>query len=160
MTTKSTVALFGRTNSQLQSTLFPDSCHHYLCIFASNEQEPACCAFKIYMTIWNVACLSHCSCHYWNAPPTTSVCTHSLFGLQKHSASINECQWVQFFYTWRNSVTHLGFIHTSVSDTTLSVCPSATICHMATTCKGVLVGRFSLYCCTTSIHFWCHALTL
>jgi len=32
-----------------------------------------------------------------HALPTASVCSHLLFGLCKHSASINECQWVQFF---------------------------------------------------------------
>jgi len=30
-------------------------------------------------------------------PPTTSLCSHPLFGLHKHSTGINECQWVQFF---------------------------------------------------------------
>ena len=38
-----------------------------------------------------------CHCHCWNASPTTSLWSHPLFGLQKHSASISECQWVQLF---------------------------------------------------------------
>jgi len=60
-----------------------------------------------------------CCCHCWNAPPTTSLCSHPLFSLQKCSARINECQWVQF-PTWKNSVTHLCFISTFMSDTILS----------------------------------------
>jgi len=38
------------------------------------------------------------------------------------------------FSAWRNSVTHLCFISTSMSDIILSGCPSAAICQMATTC--------------------------
>ena len=35
--------------------------------------------------------------HCWNAPPTASLWSHLLFGLPKHSASVNEWQWVQSF---------------------------------------------------------------
>jgi len=41
-------------------------------------------------------------------------------------------QWVSvgaIFSVWRNSVTHLCFILTSMSDTIVSECPSAAICH-------------------------------
>jgi len=38
------------------------------------------------------------------------------------------------FSAWRNSVTHLSFTHTFMSDTILSDCPSAAICHMLTAC--------------------------
>jgi len=48
-------------------------------------------------------------------------------------------------------ITHLYFIHALMSDTVLSDCPSAALCHTATTCNGILVGRFSLYCCTPNI---------
>ena len=44
--------------------------------------------------------------------------------------------------------------------TILSDCPSATICHMATICNGIFVGRFNLYCPTTNICLWHHGLTL
>ena len=44
------------------------------------------------------------------------------------------------------------FIFTSMSGAIVSDCPSAAICHMAITCNGILVGRFNLYCHTTSIH--------
>jgi len=46
--------------------------------------------------VQNMACLSQHH-HCWNAPPTTSLCSHPLFGLYKRSASLNECQRVQFF---------------------------------------------------------------
>ena len=58
----------------------------------------------LHFTLWqlctafqNVACLSLC-CHCWNTPPTASLCTYPLFGLHKHSESIDECQWVPFFF--------------------------------------------------------------
>ena len=85
----------------------------------------------------------------------TSLCSHPLFGVQKHSASVNECQWVQFFSAQRNLLTHFFSIHTSMSDTTLSDCLSAAICCMATTCNVIVVGRFILYCRTTTIHLQC-----
>lgn len=34
--------------------------------------------------------------HCWNAPPTASLSSHSLFGLHKCSASTNECRWLPF----------------------------------------------------------------
>jgi len=85
---------------------------------------------------------SHC-CHCGSTPSTASLCSHLLYGLHKHSASIDESHWVRFFSTWRNSVTHLCFICTSTSDVILSDCLSAAICHMATKCNGILVGRFN-----------------
>ena len=72
-----------------------------------------------------------------------SLCSHPLFGLHKHSASTNECQWVPFFSTQWNSLTHFCFIHTSVSDASLSDCPSAATCHTATEYNGILAGRLT-----------------
>ena len=54
------------------------------------------------------------------------------------------------FSAWRNSIPHLCFICTSMSDAILSGCPSAAICHMATTCSAIWTRRFSLYCYTTT----------
>ena len=51
--------------------------------------------------------------------------------------------WIIVLYSL---MTHLCFILTSMSD-----CPSAAICLMATECNGILVGRFNLYC-HTNIH--------
>jgi len=43
-------------------------------------------------------------------------------------------------------VTYLCFTHASMSDAILSDCLSASFCHTATKCNGILVERFSLYC--------------
>ena len=58
------------------------------------------------------------------------------------------------FSAWRNSVTHLCFILTSIWDTVLSHCPSAAICCTATTCNGILVGGLNLYFHITDICLW------
>lgn len=63
-------------------------------------------------------------------------------------------QWVpmgSIFSTWWNSVAHFCFIHTLMLDTLLSNCSSAAICHMTTTCNGILTGRLSLYCRITNM---------
>ena len=53
--------------------------------------------------------VTHCHCrHYWNAPPTTSLRSHPLFALHKHSARIHKCWWV------------LLFLHAGISSHTLS----------------------------------------
>ena len=43
-------------------------------------------------------------------------------------------------------------ICTSMSGTILLYCPSAAVCHTATMCHGILVGRLSLYWHPTNIH--------
>jgi len=101
---------------------------------------------KICRVVQNMACLSYCCCHCWNAPPTTSV----LFGLPKCSASIHECQWVQLFL--HEGIQLHTFICGSVLDTILSDNPSAAICHMTTKCNGILLGRFNLYSHTHCQH--------
>ena len=62
------------------------------------------------------------------------------------SINIQQVPMGAIFSTWRNSVPPHCFIHTAMSDAILSDCPSAAICHTATTCNGILVGRFSLCC--------------
>ena len=42
-------------------------------------------------------CTSRVDWQCWNAWPTTSMCSHPLFGLHKCSTSISECHWVPFF---------------------------------------------------------------
>ena len=57
--------------------------------FSSDKQELACCAHKKLHRGG-----MHCH-HCWNAPPTTKVCGHPLFGLhlniQQASVNVNEC---------------------------------------------------------------------
>ena len=109
--------------------------------------------WQLWMTIWNMACIS-CPCfHCWNTPSTASLCSHPLFGLQKCSASISECHWLPFFPHWRIQLypfaTSALAWHAILSDS-----PSASICHTATTCKGMSAGRFNHCCYSMSIHFW------
>uniref|UniRef100_A0A8C2TLL4 Uncharacterized protein n=1 Tax=Coturnix japonica TaxID=93934 RepID=A0A8C2TLL4_COTJA len=80
--------------------------------------------------------LLKCATHHLNS-------IYCLVSINIHQApmTVNGCH---FFSTWRNSVPLLCFILTSTSDTILSGCPSAAICHTATTCNGIVVGRFSL----------------
>lgn len=67
------------------------------------------------VAIWNVACLP-CHCHHcWNAPPTTSLCSHPLLDLQERSASV-VYQWVPFFFHMEEfSSTPLFCLHFHVS---------------------------------------------
>jgi len=101
----------------------------------ANEQEPAC--------------YTHNNLHSGGAPlltPTTHhhcAHIHCLVSRNVQQASVNVSG--GHFSTWRNSVTHRCFICTSMSDTGLTDCPSAAICHTATACKGMLVGRLNLY---------------
>ena len=128
--------------------------HCQLCIFAGDEQEPSCHAHKnlhqLCMAIRNVACLSHPCHHCWNTPPTASLCSHPLFGLQKFSASINECQWAPSFL--HGEIHFYTFFLYALPDTILSDYSFAAIFHMATECNGILVGRFNLCCHTANTH--------
>ena len=73
------------------------------------------------------------------------------------SINVQQGQWGQFFST----VPYHCFICTSMSDTILSDCPSAAIRHTATKCNGILVGRFNLYChSTTTYHLTVHTATI
>ena len=78
-----------------------------------------------------------------------TVLTSTVWFLQMFS--VNEYQWVSFFSAWRNSVSHLCFIFTSMSNAILSDCHSAASCHMTTKFKGILAERFNFYSHTTNI---------
>jgi len=80
----------------------------------------------------------HCADFYWLV----------FINIQQVPMNVSGCI---FFSTWGNSMTELCSIHTSLSDTILSDCPSAAICHMATTCNRILSGRFDFYCHTSNI---------
>lgn len=60
--------------------------------------------------------------------------------MSKVPVNVNGCD----FVTWRNSVTYLYFICTSMSGVILSDCPYAAICHTGTNYNGILAGRFTL----------------
>jgi len=103
--------------------------------------------------------------NHWHAPIksyTSRGEPHSLSPLLKcltvltstiwspQNFSITECQWVPFFSTWRNTVPHIWFILTFMSDTILSECLSAAICNTAANWNVILVARCSLCCHTTN----------
>jgi len=107
--TKIPITLFDRANYQLQNSTSPFSHHHLLCIYTSNEQEPACHAHKsLHQWRWPTVSQLLRWCCSWNAPPTISLCSHPLLGLYKHSANFDDCQWVPFFPVWTNSTTYMN----------------------------------------------------
>ena len=65
-------------------------------LICANELMEMPLVLWLCLAILNIASFSHC-CHCcWNVLPTTSLCSHPLFGLYKCSARVNECQWVHF----------------------------------------------------------------
>ena len=96
-TTKSTITLFDRANAQLQNSISVVTTNS--CVFSSVMNKSLhVTLIKIYLTFQNVACFSYRCCHWWNALPTTSLCSCPLFGHQKCSASMDECRSVPFFW--------------------------------------------------------------
>ena len=116
---------------------------HY---FSTLSQPLAMCSHQQ----WTGTCMLHLlqsapmevthNHHCWIAPPTASH--YSLFDLHKRSSSVEEHKWVHFF-----------FLHGEIQWHTFASYELP--CRTATTCNRMLVGRFSLYCCTTTICF-CH----
>ena len=86
--------------------------------------------------------------------PLLKCTTHYLTVLAStvwSSETFSRCQWISadaIFSTQRNSITHNCFSHTSMSDVILSECLLSHICHTATRCNKMLLGRFNLYCHT------------
>jgi len=95
----------------------------------------------------------HCCCHhYWNVPPTTSLCWHPLFDLQKHSVNTDEYQWVHFHMEEFNSIALLNIhFHVRYHFVILS---SAAISQTARKYNGILSCRFDLYCRSTNTCLW------
>ena len=147
---KSTSTLFDRANSHYERQFFirvttisyvflpvmNKSLHATLVIPCTSGADPLLPSPQLKRTAHHLTVL------------TSTVRTPSMFS--KH-------QWMSvdtFFSAWRNPVTHLCFIYTSISGTILSDCPSAAVCHTATTRNKILVGRFSLYHHSTTICLW------
>ena len=82
-------------------------------------------------------------------PPPHCAHFHCLgsINIQQASMNVNGCH----VFAWRNSKTYLCFTCISMSDAIGSDCPSAAICHTATTRNRLSVGRFNLYCHTTDV---------
>jgi len=141
----------GNWNKEHNNTIFSHSHHQQLCIFTSNEQEPACCTSKhLHKQRWPT--VNTAETHHQRL----IVLTATIWFPQMFSK-----RWMSMgaiFPTWRNSVPSLYLIHASMSDAIVSDCPTAANCYMATSNRK-LEGRFSLYCHLTNNYFWCHGPT-
>jgi len=80
-------------------------------------------------------------------------CSHPLFDLHKHSASINESQWCFFFCMEKLDPTPLLHIHFHVRWHLVSQ-SFAAICHTAIKYNGILLGGSNHFCHITNIHLW------
>ena len=99
--TKSTVTLSCRANSQVQNTLFQLSRHHSLCIFTTDEQEPACHAHS---NLHQQRCPTVTTAEMHHSPPHCAH-IHCLVSInvQQTSVNVNRCC---FFHMKDFSVTH------------------------------------------------------
>jgi len=152
--TKITITLFDRANSQLQNIVFQRSTTITYAFSPVMNNSLHALLIEIFHRGGDTLLLSSllkCTSHPW-------LCSHPLFGLQKCSASISECQWITFFphegIQW-----HLCFIHIFRSDSILSDYSSTANCYMATNCNEILVGSFNLYCHGTNIYLRHHGPT-
>jgi len=121
--------------------------------FHCDGQEPACHACE--------------NLHQERWPTVTTAETHRALphcahihclvsiNVQQVSVSVSGCH---CFCMKKHASTLLCFIHTSMSDTILSDCPSAAICHMTRKWKKMeckkTAGRFNLYCHSANISLW------
>ena len=152
---KSTATLFDRANLSYKTLFF--SIVTTISCAISRAMNKSLYAVLIKMGTsrddpWSLSPLLKCTT-YCLSVLTSTVWSPETFS-KHHWMSVGT-----IFSTWTNSVPHLCFIHTSMSDTIVSECPSAAICHTATTWNWISVGRFSLYCHTTTIHLWHHGPT-
>ena len=69
--------------------------------------------------------------------------------VQQVSMNVTWCHFIPHVEEFNNTPLLHG--HSSMSDAILSDCPSAAICHTATTWDGMSVGRFNFYHHTTTI---------
>jgi len=116
-------------------------------MYLTSEQEPVCHACKsLHQQRWPTVSINTPETHH---PLPCYAHSHCLvyINVQQVSVNVSGCY---FFYLEEFSSALL--LHTSKSDAMLSDCPSAAICHLATKCNGVLVGRFSFYCHATNTY--------
>ena len=103
-------------------------------------------------------------CTSWGDPlsPLLKHSTHCLTVLTAtvwSPSKFSNCQWMStdtIFSPLRDSMTHLCFIHSSMSEVILSDCPSTAILHMTSKYNDIKNTRekVHLYCHTTNICLW------
>ena len=153
--TKSTVTLLIKQVLSNKTLLF--NSYHITYAFSPVMNKPACCTCK--------------NLHKWRRPRFTAAMMVTL--LRKYCPSspiftvLISTVWSPYTFSKRQQMSvgaiflhmeeckftpllHLHFHVRSI----LSDCPSAAICHMATKCNGILVGRFNLYYHPTNICLW------
>ena len=119
---KNRIALFDRASFQLQNTVFQRRLYHQLCIFASDEQEPACHAHKN-LHQWRQPTVTTAEMHHL---PPQCVHIHYLFSINIQQALVN-VKWMPYFPHGRIQ------FHTSASEMEVymmpffSDCPSTAI---------------------------------
>jgi len=144
---KCTITLFDRVNSLLQNSISQHNHHHQLCIFASNEQEPVYhTSNDLHQQKCPTAMVTTAETHH-----PALRCSYPLFGLHRHSASIDECQWMPLFL-------HGGIQWHTFSPYTLPCqtpfCQSAPLLPSVTRAQNGIGYWFSLYCHATNICLW------
>ena len=150
VTLYSTVTLFGRAKSQLQNFIF-QHCHHYLlCIYASDEQEPACCTCKNLHGCPERGLSFTAETHHPPPPCAHTRCLVSI-SVQKAATTISGCI---FFHMEESNSTPLFCMNFHVR----CHCVRLPLCHMATKWNRILVGEFNCYC-PPDTRCWCSGLT-
>lgn len=135
--TKSIVAQTDWANCQLQNAIF-QHCRHMLVMLCSYKSAPVeVLSPLLKCTAHHITAHSHCLVSIDVQQPLMNVTGCNIFHAEEFSGT-------------------LGSIHTSMSDTILSNCPAAAICCRVAKWNRMLVGRFILYChTTTNIHLRC-----
>ena len=156
---KSTITLFDIANSQLQTLFFNTVTIISYAFSPAKNKQPTCCAHKnLHQQRWPTVTVITAEMHH---PPPHCTHTHCLISInvQQAGMSMGAIFFNFIYFAWRNSIIHLCFICSSMSETILSDCPSAAIYCTATKHNEILVGKFSFYCHTTNILPWHHEQT-
>jgi len=147
--TRSTITLSDRENLQLKNNIFQHSTTSQFTHMSIWRCSLFCGVTAVHGHLERG--LSFMSLSPQLKCTTTPHCAHIHClvsrSIQQVSVNISGCN---SFCVEEFSSTPLLCRHTYVRSI-LSDCPSAAICHRATKCNGILVGRFRLYCRATKI---------
>jgi len=103
--TKSTTTLFAGGNYQLQNTIFQHSHHHYLWIFTSHKQKPACRACRnLHQQRW-LTVVTTAEMHHW-LPHCAHIHRLASINLQQELMNVNGHN---IFHMEDSSLLHMYF---------------------------------------------------
>jgi len=147
--TKSSTLIDG-ANPQLQNTILQHTSISYTFLLAMNKS-----LYAMQHQRWPTAAVMTPGTYH---PPPHCAHIHCLLfiNIQQALRNVNECHFllcggVQWY-------TFASYTFPCQMPFCLTGPPFAAICHMATKCNGILVGRPSLYCLSTNICIWCCGL--